>query len=438
VLKCPYKSKPEENKEKEHLHYSNTVDSWAVGVLVYELLVGCPPFYDKSKSNTEARIVSGVPHFPPTVSEAAKNFICAGGSMDYRAQDCSAARFMSTVATNGKHQRTHLFVALLMMYTTFTVTALLMMHHNHTFCSVSACCVSLADAPTALRKNPEERPTVLDMVHHPWVELYRMRRSMRQINLVAGAPTAATSTFTSSQVAAAAAAAGAAIGAANVSASCPSLANLSQLLQTSPQAVEQVSPSKDEQQVPLSAAAAAAAALNAVKKNIKQSVANKMIAGAHALQGKPSELSKLGTKEDLHTQLSSASSPCLLNAAKTRAPTNLLKAAMAGNLGAPAAIPVAVAALPPPAAAAPAALAPPGPLHKGGSLKLDADARTFLFAAAFGSPGAAPVAVKGNPPGALPASSTAAAPAGTPKQQAVAVLGTAVKLQAFANFRAAH
>ncbi len=78
VLKCPYKSKPEENKEKEHLHYSNTVDSWAVGVLVYELLVGCPPFYDKSKSNTEARIVSGVPHFPPTISEAAKNFICAG------------------------------------------------------------------------------------------------------------------------------------------------------------------------------------------------------------------------------------------------------------------------------------------------------------------------------------------------------------------------
>lgn len=77
-MKCPYKSKPEENKEKEHLHYSNTVDSWAVGVLVYELLVGCPPFYDKSKSNTEARIVSGVPHFPPTISEAAKNFICAG------------------------------------------------------------------------------------------------------------------------------------------------------------------------------------------------------------------------------------------------------------------------------------------------------------------------------------------------------------------------
>eukprot|EP00878_Enallax_costatus_P047629 GHUV01058595.1.p1 GENE.GHUV01058595.1~~GHUV01058595.1.p1 ORF type:complete len:140 (-),score=27.47 GHUV01058595.1:47-466(-) len=78
VLKCPYKSKPEENKEKVHLHYSNTVDSWAVGVLVYELLVGCPPFSGKNKEATEARIVSGVPRFPPTMSEAAKNFILAG------------------------------------------------------------------------------------------------------------------------------------------------------------------------------------------------------------------------------------------------------------------------------------------------------------------------------------------------------------------------
>lgn len=36
--------------------------------------------------------------------------------------------------------------------------------------------------PTAaLRKNPLERPTVLDMVHHPWIELFRARRSMRQL-----------------------------------------------------------------------------------------------------------------------------------------------------------------------------------------------------------------------------------------------------------------
>lgn len=78
MLKCPLKSRPEENKEKEHLHYSNSVDSWAVGVLTYELLVGCPPFYDESKKNTEARIRSSMPAFPSTLSEGARDFIIEG------------------------------------------------------------------------------------------------------------------------------------------------------------------------------------------------------------------------------------------------------------------------------------------------------------------------------------------------------------------------
>lgn len=281
-------------------------------------------------------------------------------------------------------------------------------------------CCTLCFLHTALRKNPEERPTVLDMVHHPWVDLYRMRRSMRQLDLTAGAPTAATSTFTTSQVAAAAAAAGAAIGAANVSASCPSLANLSQLLATAPQLAAQesaASPGSSEQQGPMSAAAAAAAAINAVKKNLKQSVASKMIAGAHALQGKPAEPSKLGTKEDLHAQLSSVSSPCLL-AGKPRSPTNLLKAAVASsNLG---------PALPPPQPAAPAAPAvtpAPAGLLKGGSLKLDADARTFLFASAYG-PGGAPHAAAKTPPGQLTAAPKPGGIASTPKLPPVASAST--------------
>lgn len=288
-------------------------------------------------------------------------------------------------------------------------------------CADGCSCCARCFLHTALRKNPEERPTVLDMVHHPWVDLYRMRRSMRQLDLTAGAPTAATSTFTTSQVAAAAAAAGAAIGAANVSASCPSLANLSQLLATAPQVAAQepaASPGSSEQQGPMSAAAAAAAAINAVKKNLKQSVASKMIAGAHALQGKPAEPSKLGSKEDLHAQLSSVSSPCLLTGNKPRGPNNLLKAAVAGsNLG--PALPS-----PPPAAPAATAVTPaPAGLLKGGSLKLDADARTFLFASAYG-PGGAPHAAAKTPPGQLTAAPKPGGIASTPKLPPVASAST--------------
>jgi hypothetical protein len=289
------------------------------------------------------------------------------------------------------------------------------------------------------------------MVHHPWVDLFRMRRSMRQINLLAGAPTDATSSFTTSQVAAAAAAAGAALGTGNVSASCPSLANLSQLLQPpSPlsqssghasagdgRAAAPAGPGSSPQHGALSAAAAAAAALNAVKNNLKQTVANKMIAGAHALQGKAAD-PKPGSNL-LYAQMSSASSPCLLAAGKPRGPSNLLKAAMAGSHVTPVAAPVVPPM--PQSPAAPAAMAPPGPLHKGGSLKLDADARTFLFAAAFGSSAASSSVASSSSssssekgPGQLQAAANGQVTAAAAKQAAhIGSLHTTTN-----TFRAAH
>lgn len=110
VLACPYKSHPEENKEKVHLHYSNGVDAWAVGVLTYELLVGFPPFFDQTRQVTEDRIRSSVPMFPAGMTEEARSFILS-----------------------------------------------------------------------ALAKRPEERPTMLELLHNPWLESHRNRRSMRQI-----------------------------------------------------------------------------------------------------------------------------------------------------------------------------------------------------------------------------------------------------------------
>ncbi|MEW5312978.1 MAG: hypothetical protein WDW38_004574 [Sanguina aurantia] len=90
VLKCPFKSRPDENKLDARLHYSNRVDAWA------------------SRTGTEKRILTSTPVFPATLSEAAKSFICY-----------------------------------------------------------------------ALQKDAINRPTTLEMLHHPWVESFRQRRSMR-------------------------------------------------------------------------------------------------------------------------------------------------------------------------------------------------------------------------------------------------------------------
>jgi hypothetical protein len=55
-----------------------------VGVLTYELLVGCPPFYDQTKSGTENRIRSSVPAFPAIMTEMAKDFVSRGGALAAR------------------------------------------------------------------------------------------------------------------------------------------------------------------------------------------------------------------------------------------------------------------------------------------------------------------------------------------------------------------
>ncbi|PNH09599.1 Serine/threonine-protein kinase Aurora-3 [Tetrabaena socialis] len=108
VLRCPFKSRPEENKDNERLHYSARVDAWAVGVLTYELLVGFPPFFDQSRTSTEERIVHSMPAFPAGMSEEAKSFITS-----------------------------------------------------------------------ALSKHAAERPTILEMLHHPWIARFSSRRSLR-------------------------------------------------------------------------------------------------------------------------------------------------------------------------------------------------------------------------------------------------------------------
>ncbi len=52
------------------------VDSWAVGVLAYELVTGRPPFEQDSRSATYEHIMYRDPRFPAYVSQEARSFVC--------------------------------------------------------------------------------------------------------------------------------------------------------------------------------------------------------------------------------------------------------------------------------------------------------------------------------------------------------------------------
>ncbi|PNW79089.1 hypothetical protein CHLRE_09g400330v5 [Chlamydomonas reinhardtii] len=75
VLVCPDKRRPEENKDKVLLGYTAQVDSWAVGILAYELLVGYPPFEQESRAATYEHIMYKEAKFPSWMSEEARRFI---------------------------------------------------------------------------------------------------------------------------------------------------------------------------------------------------------------------------------------------------------------------------------------------------------------------------------------------------------------------------
>lgn len=57
--------------------HNSAVDWWSLGNLIYEMLVGYPPFFDKNANTMFQWIVTINPKFPPQIkiSEAAKNII---------------------------------------------------------------------------------------------------------------------------------------------------------------------------------------------------------------------------------------------------------------------------------------------------------------------------------------------------------------------------
>ncbi|KIZ01593.1 aurora kinase, other [Monoraphidium neglectum] len=110
VLNCPLKDDPQENKEIKRLHYTSSVDTWAVGCLAFELTVGFPPFIAEKTADITARIQAGKVQYPSKMSEEQRDFV------DW-----------------------------------------------------------------ALQRNPADRPTVAELLQHPWITLHQRRNSQRNI-----------------------------------------------------------------------------------------------------------------------------------------------------------------------------------------------------------------------------------------------------------------
>ena len=55
--------------------YGKSVDWWALGILIFEMLSGYPPFYDNEPIGIYKRILSGVIEFPKFFSVYAKDLI---------------------------------------------------------------------------------------------------------------------------------------------------------------------------------------------------------------------------------------------------------------------------------------------------------------------------------------------------------------------------
>ena len=55
--------------------YGKSVDWWALGILIFEMLSGYPPFYDNEPMGIYKKIVAGIIEFPRFFSVKAKDLI---------------------------------------------------------------------------------------------------------------------------------------------------------------------------------------------------------------------------------------------------------------------------------------------------------------------------------------------------------------------------
>lgn len=88
---------PEIIQSKGH---NKNVDWWALGVLVFEMLAGYPPFYDDNPMGIYQKIMDGYYEFPPHIEPKArdlvKSFLCADRSLRLGFARVSIAPFLIT------------------------------------------------------------------------------------------------------------------------------------------------------------------------------------------------------------------------------------------------------------------------------------------------------------------------------------------------------
>jgi serine/threonine protein kinase len=86
VLVCPLKRLPTDYKDREDLAYGVKVDSWSLGVLAFELLVGRTPYRHREENDMLQTIKTTEIKFPSSVSAQARDWVLSAMHLDPRAR----------------------------------------------------------------------------------------------------------------------------------------------------------------------------------------------------------------------------------------------------------------------------------------------------------------------------------------------------------------